>query len=449
MSTKSATRPKTDLEFIPIPPPDRQPPGMGKKAAETESKDGATGERTAAQTRWLKLWTTFWIALAIAAIVFVPHLFWLMAPELPLNVLVVDKTVPFEDLREHRGLFWLLGQNKFIDKAKAKDDQDYKYEEDYVGYFPLDPPPKHKTTLLHSGDLADRDVLYIADTYGVYSDDYEQFPDQDFAATRHSTRIFGGMEEQEVEAVEGFAKRGKLIIAEFNTFGSPTQRELRRRMERVLGVTWTRWIGRYFIDFQDEKDVPAWLYELYELKYGKEWDLTGSGYMLCRDESTEFIILKDEEDVLPPGLELVPRPEFAKGDDMQGVERSTHNYWFDIIVAHPGTTTLAEFEFHLTPSGEEKLKEHHLTKSFPAVTRLNRGYTAYYLAGDFVDFDKAMGSPRSRLTLYINRSYYGRYVQGSQGLFYWHTYYPLMCNILRKESNKLNNGLPSNVYLFD
>ena len=45
----------------------------------------------------------------------VPYYFWLKAPELPLKLAVVDKTVPFKDRREHKGLFWLLDQNKFVD----------------------------------------------------------------------------------------------------------------------------------------------------------------------------------------------------------------------------------------------------------------------------------------------------------------------------------------------
>ena len=57
------------------------------------------------------------------------------------------------------------------------------------------------------------------------------------------------------------------------------------------------------------------------------------------------------------------------------------------------------------------------------------------IAGDVVDFPGAMGPPNTRLTLYINRSYYSRAVPGGAGCFFWHTYYPLLTNILLFESH--------------
>jgi hypothetical protein len=70
------------------------------------------------------------------------------------------------------------------------------------------------------------------------------------------------------------------------------------------------------------------------------------------------------------------------------------------------------------------------------------------MAGDMADFKMDMGPYNTRLTMYINRSFYSQPVVGSQGYFLWHTYYPMVSNILRAESNRLN-GIPANIYLFD
>ena len=482
-------------ELVPVPPPDRSLPDRVDREAEEKQTEAGKRNRVAVFFTSRRFWVTITIIVVIAAIIYFPYFFWLKAPELPLKMHVVDKTVPFEDRREHRGLFWLLGQNKFVDPAPAKEEQFYDFTKDYTGFYPKEdfnaeehdpseygiPTPEQAEVesleeageavvaedplvtakkrpkdwsllfeyeLLKQPMLQDRDVLYIADTYGVYTGDYWQFPEHDYAHTMHTAKIFGGLEPAEVEAMEWFADQDRLIIAEFNCFGSPTADDLRWRVEDLLGVSWTRWIGRYFIDFQDEKDVPYWLYTIYRRATGREWDVTGSGYVVCREESADFVILKDGEDVEPLGLELVPNNQYSTNDVMAGVKPCTFSYWFDILIPHEGTETLADFHWHVTPQGKVKLDEHGLPLIFPAVTRTQRGYTAYYMAGDVVDFDKAMGPPKTRLTLFINRSYYGQRVKGGQGFFFWHTYYPLVSNILRTECNRLY-GEPEDLYLFD
>jgi hypothetical protein len=386
------------------------------------------------------------LTIIVAAFVMVPWLFWLRAPELPLKITVVDKTVPFKDRREHKALFWLLTQNKFIDTDKPVDKRWYDYRTDYVGFQPINMPNEHKETLLSNSLLMNTDVLYFADTYGVYTLDYRQFPG-DIAATKHSGIIFGGVTDEEVAATEWFAAQGRTIIGEFNTFASPTAVQIRTRMENVFGVKWTGWIGRYFVDFSDKKDVPYWLYQLYQDQAGKAWDLKGSGYMLCREEQNDFIILQADKDVLPKGQMFEPNGVYETGDVMQGVRPSTFVYWFDVVTPQPGTDVLATYEWHLTPEGRAKLAQKGLPLSMPAILRKQSSYTAYYMAGEFIDFDKAMGQPNTRLTMYINRSFYDQAVPGSTGYPFWHSGYPLISNILRRESNRLY-GIPENVYLF-
>jgi len=386
------------------------------------------------------------VLLIFAAFIVVPWLFWLQAVELPLNITVVDKTVPFKDRREHKALFWLFTQNKFIDSEQPADKRWYDYREDYIGFQPIKPPDVHKETQISIPLLQNRDVLYFADTYGVYTLDYRQFPG-DIAATKHSGIIFGGLNDQDMEAVEWFAGQGRTIIGEFNTFASPTAEQVRARMENVFGVKWTGWIGRYFVDFADEKDVPYWLFKLYKEKAGKEWDFKGSGYMLCRAELSDFIILQAKQDLLPKGLTFDPGEPYETDDVMQGVKSSTFVYWFDVVTTQPGSEVLATYNWRLTPAGREKLAERGLPLSMPAVTRKPGKYTAYYMSGEFLDFNKSMGQPNSRLTMYINRSFYGKPVAGSAGYPFWHSGYPLITNILRRESNRLY-GIPENVYLF-
>src|SRR5690606_29011953 len=42
----------------------------------------------------------------------------------------------FQDYREHRGLFWLLTNNKFVDPTKQEQNRFYAEDLDYTGFYP-------------------------------------------------------------------------------------------------------------------------------------------------------------------------------------------------------------------------------------------------------------------------------------------------------------------------
>jgi hypothetical protein len=433
----------------PVPPPDRD---LQERVA--RAREAAV--QAPRRSRFLTFLTSRrLIALVVLSLLIylcfeIPHLFWVLAPELPLRVAVVDKTVPFVDRREHKALFWILIQNKFIDPDKPQERRWYDYKTDYTGFIPdLTPNLTENHGVwndLTSASLANRDLLYFSDTYGVYRADYTQFPDET-PSTIHSPQIYGGLTADEATATEEFAKQKKTIIAEFNTFASPTPPDVRLRFETMFGVTWTGWIGRYFVDFRDEKDVPHWLYELYETRYKKKWDVTGSGYMLCRNESNDFFILHDGVDVNSTGMEFVPQRAYTYNDVMQGVKPCTFRYWFDVVTAAPDTEVLAQYQFNLTEAGRKELAAHGLSPVFPAICRRRDISDRYYVSGEMIDFNRSMGPPDTRLPLYVNRSFYAHAQASNESFFYWHTAYPMETNILRSECYRLTNK-PKNVFLF-
>ena len=487
---------------IPIPPPDRDRENKPEPVLIDASVKKVHSSLLLRIFLSRRFWLIFSILFIIAAFITIPYMFWLNAPELDLRIAVVNKTVPYDDYREHRALFWLFKQNKFIDTAKDEVERWYEEEYDFIGFDPVDPPEQFRTTLLSDENLADRDVLFLADTYGVYDYNYAE-PDAPKEDTIGSAKLFGGLEEEEVAAIENFAARSKLIIGEFNCFASPTTEDLRARMEHLFGVTWTGWAGRFIADFEDEDDVPDWIRVHYTEDTGHQWDLKGSGYIMI-DLDGNYLILQTNTDLerehinLPhQGLEFIPVSNYIEEDVMQGVQPCTYANWFDIVEAQENTQVLAEYEFHVTNDGRRKLIEAGLPLKFPAVTLRtgefthyeppvdedtgggtmdgeqpaevaeetrepaaesvparqrnglleNEGYRAYYLAGDMLDHSDAMGNPKTRLTMYINRSYYGRPVVGSHAYFFWHTYYPMVSNILRKECFELTRS-PRNIFMF-
>lgn len=113
------------------------------------------------------LWT--WPLVAALLLFLVPWSCHRLRDERALKIVVVDKTVPFEDRIEHRSLFWLLDHLKIV----RPDGEPYDRDVDYLGAFPGpvpgDPPQRvEEVTLDH---VRGADLLYFADTYGVYEED--------------------------------------------------------------------------------------------------------------------------------------------------------------------------------------------------------------------------------------------------------------------------------------
>jgi hypothetical protein len=371
--------------------------------------------------RWL------WPVPMIALLVLVPWTAYLVRPSHRLSVVVLDKTVPFKNRFEHRSLYWLLGYLKVV---KA-DGTPYDLDRDYLGAFPGPVPgdPPERTRDLTAADVAGARLVYLADTYGVYRKDLDAGAEEK-AALERSEKIYGGLTVAEATAVEGAASGGKILIAEFNTLGSPTDADARAILEGALGVRWTRWIGRYFTHLDDDGEVPRWMRRDYEREWGKPWTFQGPGYVLMQDDDhCEVLRVGFEADHVGLSIDAEPGSEEALGGARSGVP---YPYWFDIVQDGPETHRLASFRWHLTPAGKARLVARGLPEAFPAVTRRTYpgGGAAWYFAGDFAD--NPMDPRPVPFAGYLGlRSVLERYkLAPSETAFYWEFYAPLMRGIL-------------------
>jgi hypothetical protein len=346
------------------------------------------------------------IALAIA-----PAAGWrLMAPR-TLEVVIVDKTVPFPTYREHTAIPWLLhamkistGAGVFLDPAR-----------DYIGY---DPATK-KGHDLTERDLSSADVLVVTDTYGVYVGDYAR-PDER-AALERSPKIYGGLSEDEARIIEAFAIRGGMVIGEFNTFASPTPPAARERLEALFGVRWTSWVARYWPDLQDKNEVPAWIGRVYERVTGQRFDLRGGGLVFVREDS-DIVVLRDGEDLRAGILSQERTPGGAVFDFPK---HGAFRYWVDVVDAM-ASEVLYEHVVDTTRAGEGKLAAHGLSRRFPAVTRR---WETWYFAGDFVDNAIELGSPERAWLLQFHRATAAWGSPSDEG-FFWGWYAPIVSRLL-------------------
>lgn len=374
---------------------------------------------------------TLLLSLVLLAVLVGPVLLWRSQPEQPLQVWIVDKTVPVPDYREHKGLMWVLNHNKY---TNIQTREPFAFSTDYFGFFPVSKQVYDIRPI--PADETYPDLIYLADTYGVYRDDYFQ-PN---VRGVQSPIIYGGLESQEVEAIRQNTGQGNTIIGEFNIVASPTNARNRAELGQILRTDWNGWKGRYFRELARNVEVPDFIIKNFELQSGQPWSYTGAGYVLVSDND-QIAVLENGIDVGSRGLQV----EFAAPYQAEfSVSASVaYHYWFEFITPDPGTEVLASYNLDLTAAGQARLAALGLPAQFPAMIRnRNTQYTAYYFAGDFADLQNV-----SRTYEFAGLAWLQRQLSGlnpnSDDYFYWNGYVPVMQKILADVATTARTRLPA------
>lgn len=341
------------------------------------------------------------LLLVIVLLIVSPRIAWHFKEGTELEVLIIDKTVPSTTYREHNGLLWFLTNEKIV----KSNGELYDIGIDYYGYDPYE----EQAMAPYQAD-GYKDVIYIADTYGVYSDDLE-----DFSEGERSEKIYGGMEILEWNEIMRSKGPDTTLIAEYNSFATPTDEATRKIMEGNLSIEWTGWIGRYFTDFTNT-EVPPWLIRNYEAQYNKEWAFKNGG--LAFVHTSDQVVVIDEKEL----TQLVKFKLTEEGQQqLPHVNNSDYHYWFDIVTPQ-NSTVLAQYHLGLSAEGEKELEKYGIPTTFPAVT-YNKTHSTYYFSGDFADYTKDN----------LQRWQYGdvlmRMFSNDEAIFFWTTYIPLMRDI--------------------
>lgn len=349
------------------------------------------------------------VLLLLAALIFGPHQLWKLRARSTGSIVVLDKTVPFEKYREHENIFWLLHALKIAGP-------DGRYLEAATDYFGFDPKTRTGREL-GPKDLEEADLLFVADTYGVYVGDYEQ--PGDVAALERSPKIYGGLSVAEAKAIDRFVGKGcNSVIGEFNTFASPTEDAARAVMERRFGARWTRWVARFWPNVKDENEVPSWVGRVYERVFDRPFDVEGPALIFVRDDADMVVLqpsrhFEDEEEII-----TVNKTERAPDD---WPDAGAYYFWLDVIEATTADV-LYEYRVEVNEEGRAELEAHGLRPVFPAVVQ-RPGAT--YLAGDFVDLPVELGDPERAGLLGLRR--FRAAVGGTYNeRFIWGWYAPLM-----------------------
>ncbi|NQV50759.1 MAG: hypothetical protein HQ507_09690 [Candidatus Marinimicrobia bacterium] len=357
------------------------------------------------------------------------YLVWLVSPKQQLNIVLVDKSVPEENRIEHAAINWVFTHERIVNERN----EFYQKKLDYYGFFPRpggDYVVKDFSPFdsLHLDSLAAvSDLLYLADTYGVFAHNYgvEQ--------SKPNHLLYGGLNWSDLALIQAMRAKDKLIIGEFSLFAAPTSRSVRDSLEAILGLEWQGWVGRYFIslDSTANEALPGWVVKLYQEEHGPVWPFRDSGVILVK--GSEIVILEygTHLNLEVPFIET--QTVYAAQYDLPG--SVNYPFWFDIVTSpHAENQIVSIFHLPVNERGDSLLALHRIPKIFPAVLRAGPGeHPFYYFAGDFSDNPVPEFAAYLKGVSWFQSFFYHRNQRDDRSQFFWTYYRPLLRSILETE----------------
>lgn len=376
----------------------------------------------------MKLKSVIIWSIGIAAVLFgvfvMPFLIWNNQAATPLNVWVVDKTVPDTSYKEHKGLMWVLNSEKVILESTGNP---LRYDSDYFGVFPKSDETYEVKEIPQTREMPE--LIYLADTDGVYPSDFNGTASDAIYAGVAQKPLAGDLNDADLTTIKNNLGGGNTIIGEFDIWDAGSQQGL----QDIFRISFTGWSGKYFADLERDVEIPEIIVNNYEKQTGKSWDCTGGGLVLVSNQD-QVLVLKEKEALNKDGVSLSFDPAYQDEFGISG--RFPYEQWFDLIKADASSETLATLNLDVTESGKTALAEYGLTTNYAAITRsINSQYRAYYFAGDFAQMDfsgtlwnYAGFSAIKRLLSFANPN--------ADTKFYWGFYVPLMQQIISEIKNK-------------
>lgn len=358
--------------------------------------------------------------LLLAFLLVAPSLWWNFTPLREHRVLVVDKTLPRPEWREHERVQWWLSHRRV---ASPRGDGIWDPARDYIGYDPL----LKVGTDISDATLASTQLLYLADAYGVYQGDYLIDDDSStHGELEPSQRIYGGVAVAEVDALSRFVARGGSVVAEFNTLEEPTSgTPASDALGALLGVKYQRWLGRWYGDLASADEIPRWMRERYERVHWKPWEFRGAGIVIFAEGNDRIVVVDSSEftSEWPITVEVEDR-----SDPLVRRVVSGQPYWYWMSGTEPTDSgrVLAWYELHVTGEAKRRLEAMGFEARFPAVVRHTGSGVRAYFAGDFAD----VGLRPPPLMRTRGLDWFGRYTArekkpGIQRRFFWRVTVPL------------------------
>jgi hypothetical protein len=357
---------------------------------------------------------------------------WSAQTKKPLDIIIVDKTVPTLEREHHKPFSWVMTNERFVKKESKTS---YSYTKDYYGFFPQRPIRDKKwdrndyrlTDLI--GLAEKNDAVYFTDTYGVFFNDWFRGINK----SRKSRKIYGGLNNNDFLLLKEMKDRNKLIIMEYNSFDYPTAQFESIRTQEKLGVTFSGWTGKYFSSLDTtSNDFPVWMTSMYRKQYKAPWKFTKSGIVILREKD---IVVLEVGTQLTSALPRIITDD-ANSQKLGVIPSVAFDQWFDIIDPLQNQV-ISKFKIDATPLGDTLLSSNGLLNEFPAVVKDTVSQRIYYFSGDFATYDvpfcisRFKGVEKLKGILYSDKS-------DDTRRFFWLYYKPLINSIFSDYYASLN-----------
>jgi len=357
---------------------------------------------------------------------------WSLQSKKPLDIIIVDKTVPNLEREHHKPFTWILTYERFVKKVSKTS---YSYTKDYFGFFPKRPIRDKKWDrndyrLTELINLAEKnDAIYFIDTYGVFFNDWYRGINK----SRKSRKIYGGLNNNDFLLLKEMKDRNKLIIMEYNSFDYPTAQFESVRTQEKLGIIFSGWTGKYFSSLDTTaNDFPVWMTAMYRKEYRKPWKFTKPGIVILKEK--DIVVLEE-------GTQLknaMPRIITDKASTQKyGVlPEVAFDQWFDIIDPLQNKI-ISKFKIDTTPLGDTLLSINGLLSEFPAVVQEPVAQRIYYFSGDFATYDVPFWTARFKGVEKLKGILYSDKPDDTRR-FFWLYYKPLINGIFTDYYASLN-----------
>lgn len=374
---------------------------------------------------------TIIILVLVLALPFISFLRWSFQDKKPINIIILDKTVPSLDRLKHKSLSWILNSDRFVKKENKRG---YSFRKDYYGFAPTRPlkdrgSVKKEYHLSEMIDLPEKvDAVYFADTYGVFFNDWYAGVNK----SRKSRKIYGGLNNTDYLLINEMKNRNKLVILEYNSFDFPTASFDSYRTQEKLGITFSGWSGKYFEKLDStEKNFPLWMTSMYRKEYKKPWKFSKPGIVLLSEKS--IIVLEEGTHLKNAMPHIITDSTNSK---KYGLPFSVaFNNWFDIIDPLQ-SNVISRFQLATTSEGDTLLINNMLSSMFPAVIQEPVNQRTYYFSGDFATNKVCFPTSRIKGFEKLKGILYSDKPEDTRR-FFWLYYKPLINKIFEDYYNSL------------
>ena len=369
------------------------------------------------------------IAITLIVLILIPvssWIVWTFKESKPLEILVMNKTVLGLETKEHRAIFWVLLNEKFVkNNGKA-----YRMEKDYYGFHPVKPlkSRKYEVRRIRLEEVvqiaSEYDMAYYSDTYGVFFNEWYRRE----ASKGKGTLIEGGLNNSDYVFVKEMLGQNKLIIAEYNFLAPPTIGLVRKKTEDLMGIRWTNWTGTYVrnLDPAKSKDLPDWIVGIYKKRHNGEWPFSGQGIVLINELGQQVVVLEEGKHLDNPVPEI-QTTEYGM-EQFELPETVHYPEWFDIMDPL-SNHVVADYKIHINIEGKAMLDEFGLPSRFPAVIQSSGSTPFLYLGGNYSDYPVRIWNAKLKGIRAFEKVFYTN-KEHSPSKFYWTFYVPLISQVL-------------------